>query len=76
MALDAVECAHDVIINDEKQFSIWPQNLSVPDGWKAYLTGTRLAGHDVFDAENVGVAEGVDANGTGHRGGTFTLAVW
>jgi amino acid adenylation domain-containing protein len=34
MTLDAVECAHDVIINDEKQFSIWPQNLSVPDGWQ------------------------------------------
>jgi hypothetical protein len=29
---------------------------------KTYLASTRLAGHDVFDAENVGVAECADAD--------------
>jgi hypothetical protein len=29
---------------------------------KAHLAGTRLAGHDVFDAEDVGVTEFVNAD--------------
>ena len=28
------ETSYVVVINDEEQYSIWPQHLSVPLGWK------------------------------------------
>ena len=26
---------YTVVVNDEEQYSIWPQDRPVPDGWKA-----------------------------------------
>jgi MbtH protein len=30
---DDQDCEYLVLINDEKQYSLWPADLDVPDGW-------------------------------------------
>jgi MbtH protein len=31
-----------VVVNDEEQFSLWPEALPIPDGWRDWGTkGTR-----------------------------------
>jgi MbtH protein len=30
---DDQDCDYLVLVNDEKQFSLWPADLEVPDGW-------------------------------------------
>lgn len=31
-----------VVINDEEQYSVWPQGKDIPDGWRAEgVTGTK-----------------------------------
>jgi MbtH protein len=33
---------YEVLVNDEEQYSIWPQAKPVPDGWKAVgVSGTK-----------------------------------
>jgi nonribosomal peptide synthetase DhbF len=38
-----------VLINEEGQYSIWPQSVEVPNGWKMLLTGAR---HECVDYVN------------------------
>ncbi|PYC16941.1 MbtH family protein [Pseudomonas mosselii] len=39
-----------VVLNDEEQYSIWPQNRELPAGWRAEGTsGTRQACLDHID---------------------------
>jgi MbtH protein len=33
------EAIHVVVMNDEEQYSIWPADMKIPDGWHA--VGTR-----------------------------------
>ncbi|GHC43945.1 MbtH family protein [Streptomyces cinnamoneus] len=34
--------AHQVVVNDEEQFSLWPLDTPLPDGWRPEgTTGTR-----------------------------------
>lgn len=33
----------DVVINDEKQYSIWPSDRAIPAGWRAVgVSGTKV----------------------------------
>ncbi|MEV5237850.1 MbtH family NRPS accessory protein [Streptomyces cinnamoneus] len=38
----ATTTAHQVVVNDEEQFSLWPLDRPLPDGWRPEgTTGTR-----------------------------------
>jgi MbtH protein len=38
------ECDFSVVVNGEDQYSIWPADRSVPEGWRPVgLTGSRQA---------------------------------
>jgi MbtH protein len=30
-----------VLINDERQYSLWPETIEIPQGWTACSAGTR-----------------------------------
>ena len=39
MNIDSEDAEFDVVYNDEEQYSIWPTDRPIPDGW--YAEGTR-----------------------------------
>jgi MbtH protein len=39
MGIDSEDAIFQVVVNDEEQYSIWPEDMDVPAGWRA--TGPR-----------------------------------
>ena len=35
---------HRVLVNEEEQYSLWPKDNAIPNGWKSVKEGTRAAG--------------------------------
>ncbi len=35
MSFDSEDAIFQVVINEEEQYSIWPDYKAIPDGWKA-----------------------------------------
>jgi len=38
-----------VLVNDEGQHSLWPQRITVPDGWRQVFRGERQEAVDYVD---------------------------
>jgi MbtH protein len=39
---DEAEGRGRVLVNDEGQYSLWPENKPVPTGWRSCIVGSRL----------------------------------
>ncbi|QES47479.1 hypothetical protein DEJ50_06220 [Streptomyces venezuelae] len=51
MSETTVDTAHQVVVNDEEQYSLWPVDRALPPGWRAEgTTGTRQECLDRIEA--------------------------